>query len=93
VRFWSSQFLDFPEKSALESFNKPVAVARVFAIVRPNRVSRGFSDMASSHGDYQPGSMDISQHKKAYEGFLAGSKWTFILVVGIVVFLAIFRTH
>ena len=49
--------------------------------------------MASSHGDYQPGSMDISQHKKAYEGFLAGSKWTFILVVGIVVFLAIFRTH
>lgn len=43
--------------------------------------------------DYQPGSMDISQHKKAYEGFLTGSKWTFIFVMGIVIFLAIFRTH
>ncbi|MDB5741422.1 MAG: hypothetical protein JWP16_2462 [Alphaproteobacteria bacterium] len=43
--------------------------------------------------DYQPGSMDISAHKKSYQGFLTGSKWTFILVLGIMVFLAIFRTH
>ena len=49
--------------------------------------------MTSSHGDYQPGSMDISQHKKAYAGFLTGSKWTFLLVMGIMIFLAIFRTH
>ena len=41
--------------------------------------------MTSSQGDYQPGSMDISQHKKAYEGFLTGSKWTFIFVMGIVI--------
>jgi hypothetical protein len=50
--------------------------------------------MSSPHGaDYQPGSMDISQHKKTYSGFLTASKWTFLLVVGIMVFLAIFRTH
>jgi hypothetical protein len=49
--------------------------------------------MTSPQGDYQSGSMDISQHKKAYEGFLTGSKWTFLLVVGIMIFLAIFRTH
>jgi hypothetical protein len=49
--------------------------------------------MTSPQGDYQPGSMDISQHKKAYEGFLAGSKWVFILILGIMIFLAIFRTH
>jgi len=49
--------------------------------------------MTSSQGDYKPGSMDITQHKKSYEGFLTASKWTFALVIGIVVFLAIFRTH
>jgi hypothetical protein len=43
--------------------------------------------------DFQPGSMDISQHKKTYAGFLAGSKWTFIFIMAIMVFLAIFRTH
>jgi hypothetical protein len=49
--------------------------------------------MTSSHGDYQPGSMDITQHKKAYEGFITGSKWTFAFIMAIMVFLAIFRTH
>jgi hypothetical protein len=43
--------------------------------------------------DYQIGSMDISQHKKSYAGFLTASKWTFGLVLLIMVFLAIFRTH
>ena len=43
--------------------------------------------------EYQPGSMDISAHKKAYEGFLTGSKWTFGFIMLIMVFLAIFRTH
>jgi len=37
--------------------------------------------------------MDISAHKRGYLGFLAGAKWTVILVLGIVVFLAVFRTH
>jgi len=49
--------------------------------------------MTSSHGDYQPGSMDISQHKKSYAGFLTGVKWTSVLILAIMVFLAIFRTH
>jgi hypothetical protein len=52
--------------------------------------SGDFSHMAS---DFQPGSMDISQHKKTYAGFLTGSKWTFIFIMAIMVFLAIFRTH
>jgi hypothetical protein len=43
--------------------------------------------------DYQHGSMDISAHKKSYQGFLTGSKWTFVLVMAIVIFMAIFRTH
>ncbi|HEX4637490.1 MAG TPA: aa3-type cytochrome c oxidase subunit IV [Rhizomicrobium sp.] len=43
--------------------------------------------------DYQPGSMDISAHKKAYQGFLTGSKWTFGFIMLIMVFLALFRTH
>ena len=49
--------------------------------------------MTSSQGDYKPGSMDITQHKKSYEGFLTGSKWTVSLVRGIRGGLAIFRTH
>jgi hypothetical protein len=50
--------------------------------------------MTAPHGsDYQPGSMDISQHRKTYEGFLTGSKWTFIFCLAIMVFLAIFRTN
>ncbi|MEI7933219.1 MAG: aa3-type cytochrome c oxidase subunit IV [Alphaproteobacteria bacterium] len=43
--------------------------------------------------DYQPGYMDITAHKKAYSGFLTGSKWTFGFVMLIMVFLALFRTH
>lgn len=43
--------------------------------------------------DYQPGSMDISQHKKSYLGFLTFSKYSLIGVLLIMVFLAIFRTH
>ena len=47
----------------------------------------------SHDSDYTPGSMDISQHQRAYSGFLTGSKYGIILVIGIVVFMAIFRTH
>ena len=43
--------------------------------------------------DYQPGSMDISAHVKAYRGFLTGTKWTFGFIMLIMAFLAIFRTH
>ena len=43
--------------------------------------------------EHQPGTMDISAHKKAYAGFLTGSKWTFGFVLLIMIFLAVFRTH
>ena len=46
-----------------------------------------------SHGDYQPGSMDMSEHTKAWAGFTAFVKWSIIGIVLIMVFLAIFRTH
>ena len=48
-----------------------------------------------SHDDshFTPGSMDISAHKRGYLGFLAGAKWTENLVLGSVVFHAVFRTH
>jgi len=49
--------------------------------------------LMAHESDYQPGSMDISAHKKAYQGFLTGSKWTFGFVMLIMVFLALFRTH
>ena len=49
--------------------------------------------MASKEEHYVPGSMDISQHQRTYSGFLTGSKYGLILVLGIVVFMAIFRTH
>ena len=47
----------------------------------------------SQESDHKPGTMDISQHQRTYAGFLTGSKWGFILVMGIVIFMAIFRTH
>ncbi|HET7086807.1 MAG TPA: aa3-type cytochrome c oxidase subunit IV [Rhizomicrobium sp.] len=47
----------------------------------------------ADESDYQPGSMDISAHKKAYAGFLTGSKWTFGFIMLIMVLLMIFRTH
>ena len=53
---------------------------------------KGNSFMAHE-SEYQHGSMDISAHKKAYAGFLTGSKWTFGFVLLIMVFLALFRTH
>ncbi len=47
----------------------------------------------SHEPEYQPGSMDISQHRRTYEAFITGSKWTFGFVMCIMIFLAIFRTH
>jgi hypothetical protein len=37
--------------------------------------------------------MDISAHKKVYQGFLTGSKWTFGFILLIMALLAVFRTH
>ncbi len=54
------------------------------------------TDMAAqgdSHGDYTPGSMDISQHVKAWTGFTGFVKWSAIGIGIIMIGLAIFRTH
>ena len=46
-----------------------------------------------SHGDYTPGSMDISAQVKTWAGFTVFVKWSVIGIVLIMVFLALFRTH
>jgi Bacterial aa3 type cytochrome c oxidase subunit IV len=70
----------------------PLARSLRFAIVRRSTEER-FSAMTEHDSHYTPGSMDISQHQRGYAAFLTGVKWTLILVLGIVAFLAIFRTH
>ncbi len=42
--------------------------------------------------DYEHGSMDIVDQEKTYVGFLKLGKWTSILCIGVVVFLAIIGT-
>ena len=49
--------------------------------------------MAHEDSHYTPGSMDISQHKRGYAGFITAVKWTASLIILLLVFLAIFRTH
>ena len=57
-------------------------------------IPRAFKGPFMAHdSDYKPGSMDISQHQRAYAGFLTFAKWSTIGVLLIMVFLAIFRTH
>ena len=91
--FWA------PKTGVLHSLNKDVAAGAAFAIFR-----RTFNGMKPGHGpsawgptmahenEHHIGSMDISQHRKTYEGFLIGSKWTFGFIIAIMVLLAIFRT-
>ena len=43
--------------------------------------------------EYKSGSMDISQHQRAYAGFLTFAKWSSIGIALIMIFLAVFRTH
>jgi hypothetical protein len=71
---------------------KAIARPPVFAIFPPLSERTRGAEMAHDN-EYQPGSMDISQHKKSYAGFLTASKWTFGFVMLIMVFLALFRTH
>ncbi len=43
--------------------------------------------------DYKPGTMDISQHRKSYAGFISFTKWSFAGIMLLMIFLAIFRTN
>ena len=48
----------------------------------------------SDHDEHHtPGSMDISQHQRAYAGFLTFAKWSTAFILLIMAFLAVFRTH
>ncbi|MEI9930097.1 MAG: aa3-type cytochrome c oxidase subunit IV [Rhizomicrobium sp.] len=48
--------------------------------------------MAADH-DYEPGHMDISQHKKTWAGFVKFTELS-IVFIGIAMFLLmLFRTH
>ena len=44
-----------------------------------------------SHGEH--GSMDISQHVKAWAGFTTFVKYSTVGIILVMVLLAIFRTH
>lgn len=43
--------------------------------------------------EYQAGSMDMTEHRKTYERFLSIGKWSTIVAILSVIFLAIFRTN
>ncbi|HEX4105878.1 MAG TPA: aa3-type cytochrome c oxidase subunit IV [Rhizomicrobium sp.] len=49
--------------------------------------------MASKEDHYTIGSMDISQHQRAYAGFLTFVKYSLVFILLVMVFLAFFRTH
>jgi aa3 type cytochrome c oxidase subunit IV len=46
-----------------------------------------------STSDYQPGTMDISAHQKAWIGFTKFVKWSMGFIILVMAFLALFRTH
>lgn len=46
-----------------------------------------------SHDHHVPGSMDISHHEKTWLAFWAGTKWSAIGIIFIMILLAIFRTN
>jgi Bacterial aa3 type cytochrome c oxidase subunit IV len=90
TRLWAGKPGKRPSRKGLINH---VAAAPLFAIVPPVSAHSFKGAFMADDSHYQPGSMDISAHKKGYQGFLTGSKWTFLLVLGIMIFLAIFRTH
>lgn len=49
----------------------------------------------AAHGNSHDkhGSMDISQHLKAWAGFTSFVKWSIIGIGLVMIFLAFFRTH
>ncbi|MES2254101.1 MAG: aa3-type cytochrome c oxidase subunit IV [Pseudomonadota bacterium] len=50
--------------------------------------------MADHHDDhFTPGSMDISQHQRAWAGFVTFVKYSTGFCLLIMAFLAVFRTH
>ncbi|MEL6585072.1 MAG: aa3-type cytochrome c oxidase subunit IV [Pseudomonadota bacterium] len=42
--------------------------------------------------DHKPGSMDVTEQEKTFAGFVTFTKWTVIVIIAVLIFLAIFRT-
>ncbi|MEM9796111.1 MAG: aa3-type cytochrome c oxidase subunit IV [Pseudomonadota bacterium] len=42
--------------------------------------------------EHKHGSMDVTEQEKTFAGFMTVTKWTVIVIIAILVFLAIFRT-
>ena len=42
--------------------------------------------------DYKPGSMDITEQEKTFEGFVQWVKWGVIVSIAILIFLAVFNS-
>lgn len=59
----------------------------------PRFILRRIHPMATKDDHYTPGSMDISQHQRAYSGFLTFVKYSLGFILLVMAFLAIFRTH
>ena len=49
----------------------------------------------AAHGDShdERGSMDISEHEKAWAGFTSFVRWSILGIILVMTLLAIFRTH
>ena len=42
--------------------------------------------------DHKHGEMDITEHNKTFEAFVAWTKWSVIIILAIIVLMAIFIT-
>lgn len=42
--------------------------------------------------EHKHGDMDITAQEKTFAGFMTFTKWAVIVIIGILVFLALFRT-
>ncbi len=49
--------------------------------------------MAEHDDHYTPGAMDISQHQRAWAGFVSFVQYSIGFILLIMIFLAVFRTH
>ena len=49
--------------------------------------------MAGGGQSFEPGHMDISQHKKTWSGFVRFTTWSIILIGVLMFLLMLFRTH
>ncbi|MEM7490120.1 MAG: aa3-type cytochrome c oxidase subunit IV [Pseudomonadota bacterium] len=42
--------------------------------------------------EHEHGKMDVTEHEKTFAGFVTVTKWVVIIIIGVLVFLALFRS-